>query len=152
WGQTPILENQWLRVLSDKIGVCPQFPAQQDPRNFARAANVRRCAMNRHLFVLRVTVKDGERAFLMRTGRFERVLEPGRHAFLDPRHELGVELHNVVRAEFPADRYSVLKTARPDLAVALFEAVETKADELAIVSLDGRPTHLMAPWQTRVFW
>jgi regulator of protease activity HflC (stomatin/prohibitin superfamily) len=57
-----------------------------------------------------------------------------------------------VRAEFPGERYAVLKAARPDLAAELFEAVETKADEVAIVSLDGRPTHLMAPWQTRVFW
>ena len=108
--------------------------------------------MNRYLFSLRVTVKDGERALLTRNGRFERVLEPGRHALLDPRHELAVELHNVVRAEFAADRYAVLKSARPDLAAMLFEAVETKADEIAIVKLDGRPTHLMAPWQTRVFW
>ena len=57
-----------------------------------------------------------------------------------------------MRAEFPAERFAVLKAARPDLAAALFEEVETKADEVAIVSLDGRPTHLMAPWQTRVFW
>src|SRR5207244_9582002 len=27
-----------------------------------------------------------------------------------------------------------------------------KADEVAIVSLDGRPSHLMGPWQNRVFW
>ena len=108
--------------------------------------------MIRHLFVLRVTVKDGERAFLMRNGRLERVLEPGRHSLFDPRRELAVELHHVVRAEFPAERFAVLKAARPDLAAQLFEAVETKADEVAIVRLDGRPTHLMAPWQTRVFW
>src|SRR5262245_63889016 len=98
--------------------------------------------MNRHLFVLRVTVKDGERAFLMRNGRFERLLEPGRHAFFDPSHELAVETHTVVRAEFSAERFAVLKAARPDLAAQAFEAVETKADEIAIVSLDGRPTHL----------
>ena len=108
--------------------------------------------MNRYLFTLRVTVKDGERALLTRNGRFERVLEPGRHTLFDPKHELGVELHQVVRAEYAADRYAVLKAARPDLAAELFEAVETKADEIAIVSIDGRPTHLMAPWQTRVFW
>jgi regulator of protease activity HflC (stomatin/prohibitin superfamily) len=108
--------------------------------------------MTRHLFILRVTVKDGERAFLMRNGRFERLLEPGRHTLFDPGHELGAELHNVVRAEFPADRYAVLKAARPDLAAEAFEAVETKADEVAIVRLDGRPTHLMGPWLTRVFW
>ena len=33
--------------------------------------------MNRHFLMLRLTVKDGERAFLMRNGRFEQVLEPG---------------------------------------------------------------------------
>src|SRR5262249_26871153 len=28
----------------------------------------------------------------------------------------------------------------------------TKANEIAIVSLDGRPVHLMVPWETRVYW
>src|SRR5712692_4985539 len=108
--------------------------------------------MDRHLLTMRVTVKDGERALLTRNGRFERVLEPGRHKLFDPKRELGVDLHQVVRAEFPADRYAVLKAARPDVAAALFEAIETTANEVAIVRLDGRPVHLMAPWQTRVFW
>src|SRR5262249_60439472 len=56
------------------------------------------------------------------------------------------------RGEVPVERYAGRQAARRDLAADLFEAVETKADEVAIVSLDGRPTHLMAPWQTRVFW
>jgi regulator of protease activity HflC (stomatin/prohibitin superfamily) len=105
-----------------------------------------------HLLMLRVTVKDGERALLTRNGRLERVLAPGRHRLFDPLNARKVEICNVVRAEFPTERYAVLKSARPELAAELFEAVETKANELAIVSLDGRPTHLMAPWQTRVFW
>jgi len=58
----------------------------------------------------------------------------------------------VVRSEIAADRYAVIKAARPDLAADLFELVETKANEIAIVSLDGRPAHLLAPWQTRAFW
>jgi regulator of protease activity HflC (stomatin/prohibitin superfamily) len=108
--------------------------------------------VNRYLLTLRVTVKDGERALLTRNGRFERVLEPGRHTLFDPGKEFAVELHQVVRAEYAADRYAVLKAARGDLAAELFEAVETKANQIAIVSLDGRPAHLMNPWQTRVFW
>ena len=59
--------------------------------------------MDRHFLMLRVTVKDGERAFLMRDGRFEQVLEPGRHKLFDPLRGLVVELFQVVRAEFPAD-------------------------------------------------
>jgi regulator of protease activity HflC (stomatin/prohibitin superfamily) len=109
--------------------------------------------MNRNLLMmLRVTVKDGERALLTRNGRFERVLGPGRHRLFDPARELSVDVCTVVRAEILADRHAVLKSAQPEIAAEMFEAVETKADEIAIVSLDGRPTHLMAPWQTRVFW
>jgi regulator of protease activity HflC (stomatin/prohibitin superfamily) len=109
--------------------------------------------MNRNLLMmLRVTVKDGERALLTRNGRFERALGPGLHRLFDPARELSVEVCAVVRAEILPDRYAVLKSAQPEIAAELFEAVETKADEIAIVSLDGRPTHLMGPWQTRVFW
>ncbi|MCA1383818.1 MULTISPECIES: slipin family protein [unclassified Bradyrhizobium] len=105
-----------------------------------------------HLLMLNVTVKDGERALLTRNGQLVRVLAPGKHRLFDPLHELKVEVLDVVRSEFPAERYAVLKAARPDLAAELFEAVETKADEIAIVSLDGRPVHLMTPWQVRVYW
>jgi regulator of protease activity HflC (stomatin/prohibitin superfamily) len=100
----------------------------------------------------KLTVKDGERALLTRNGRLERVLEPGRHRLFDPRNELTVEVLGVVRTEFSAERYAVLNAARPDLASELFELVETKANEIAIVSLDGRPVHLMTPWQVRVYW
>jgi regulator of protease activity HflC (stomatin/prohibitin superfamily) len=106
----------------------------------------------RHLLMLNVTVKDGERALLTRNGQLVRVLAPGKHRLFDPLHELKAEVLDVVRSEFSADRYAVLKAARPDLAAELFEAVETRADEIAIVSLDGRPVHLMTPWQVRVYW
>ena len=108
--------------------------------------------MSRFLLMLRATVKDGERALLLRNGRHERVLGPGRHRLFDPKRELTIETFPVVRAEFSAERYAVIKAERPEIAVALFEAVETRADELAIVSLDGRPTHLVGPWKVRVFW
>jgi regulator of protease activity HflC (stomatin/prohibitin superfamily) len=99
-----------------------------------------------------VTVKDDERAFLTRNGRLTRVLEPGRHRYFDPLRKLAIETHNVVRAELPADRFTVLKAALPELAARLFEAVETRGGEIAIVSFDGRPAHLVGPWQLRAFW
>jgi len=33
-----------------------------------------------------------------------------------------------------------------------FAEVEMQAGELAVVSFDGRPVHLVGPWTTRVFW
>jgi regulator of protease activity HflC (stomatin/prohibitin superfamily) len=108
--------------------------------------------MARHFLMLHVTVKDGERALLTRNGRLERVLEPGRHRLFDPRSTLAAEVFQVVRSEFPAERYAVIHAARPDLAADLFEVVETRANEIAIVSLDGRPMQVMTPWQVRVYW
>ncbi|AWM02111.1 slipin family protein [Bradyrhizobium amphicarpaeae] len=108
--------------------------------------------MTWHLLTTTITVKDGERALLTRNGQLERVLAPGRHRLIDWRNELAATVYDVVGTEFPADRYAVLKAARPDLAAELFEAVETGADEIAIVSLEGRPVHLMTPWQVRVYW
>ena len=108
--------------------------------------------MSRLFLTLDVTVKDGERAIVKRDGRFERVLEPGRHRLFDPLRKLTADVYQVVRTEFRLDDYNVLKAARPDLAAALFEAVETQAGELAVVSFDGRPVHLVGPWSTRVFW
>jgi regulator of protease activity HflC (stomatin/prohibitin superfamily) len=108
--------------------------------------------MSWHFLTRTITVKDGERALVSRNGRLERVLAPGRHRLFDPVNRLTAETFSVVRAEFPAERYAVLKAARPDLAAELFEAIETKANEVAIVSLDGRPVQLMTPWQVRVYW
>jgi len=59
--------------------------------------------MTRHLLMLHVTVKDGERGFLTRNGRLERVLEPGRHRLFDPLSVLAVEVLPAVRSEFSAD-------------------------------------------------
>ena len=82
--------------------------------------------MNRYLLMLRATVKDGERALLLRNGRHERVLGPGRHSLFDPKRELAIETFQVVRAEFSAERYAVIKAERPEIAAELFEAVETR--------------------------
>jgi regulator of protease activity HflC (stomatin/prohibitin superfamily) len=108
--------------------------------------------MNRHLVMLSVTVNDGERGLLTRNGRLERVLAPGRHRLLDPLRELSVEMHNVVRGELSPDRYAALHAARPDITAEMFAAVETRGGEIAIVSLDGRPAHVIGPWQVRVYW
>ena len=106
--------------------------------------------MFRQFLMLRLRAKDRERAFLMRNGRFERVLGPDRHRLSDPMRGVSVELHEAVRAEHPAGRFAARKAARPDLAAEMFEPVETKDDEVAIVSLDGRLSFLVAPDSTGV--
>jgi len=99
-----------------------------------------------------VTVRDDERAFLMRDGRFERLLEPGRYRELDFGGRLASEVVKVVRAEIPAERALLFEKTQPDLASKHFVLVQPSSTEVAIVSFDGEPKHIVLPNTTRAFW
>jgi regulator of protease activity HflC (stomatin/prohibitin superfamily) len=99
-----------------------------------------------------VTVRDDERAFLYRDGRFERLLEPGRFRTLDFGGHLTSEVVKVVRAEFPAERARLFEKTQPDLASKHFVLVQPSSTEVAIVSFDGEPKHVVLPNTTRAFW
>ena len=104
------------------------------------------------LFKFKVVVKDDERAFLVRDGRFERLLGPGRFVALDYGRRLTAEVVKVARAEIAADKAMLFAKAHPAVAAEHFEIVQVGANEVAIVSLDGEPKHLVLPNTTRAFW
>jgi len=104
------------------------------------------------LFKFKVVVKDDERAFLVRDGRFERLLGPGRFVALDYGRRLTAEIVKVARAEIAADKALLFSKAHPAVAAEHFEIVQVGANEVAIVSLDGEPKHLVLPNTTRAFW
>ena len=97
------------------------------------------------LFKFKVVVKDDERAFLVRDGRFERLLGPGRFIAFDFGRRLTAEVVKVARAEIAADKALLLARTHPAVAREHFEIVQTGANEVAIVSFDGEPKHLVLP-------
>jgi regulator of protease activity HflC (stomatin/prohibitin superfamily) len=97
-------------------------------------------------------VNDDERAFLTRNGRFERLLGPGRFTALDAGHRLKAEVVKVARTEIAPEKALLLAKTHQRLAAEHFEIVQVGANEVAIVSLDGEPKHLVLPNTTRVFW
>jgi hypothetical protein len=98
-----------------------------------------------------VVVKDDERAFLARDGRFERLLGPGRFTAFDPFGHLTAEVVKVVRAEIAADKALLFARTHPAVAAEHFEIVQAGPTEVAIVSFDGEPKHLVLPNTTRAF-
>jgi regulator of protease activity HflC (stomatin/prohibitin superfamily) len=102
--------------------------------------------------MFKVVVKDDERAFLARDGRFERLLGPGRFTALDPAGHLTAELVKVVRAEIAADKALLFARTHPAVAAEHFEIVQAGPTEVAIVSFDGEPKHLVLPNTSRAFW
>jgi regulator of protease activity HflC (stomatin/prohibitin superfamily) len=104
------------------------------------------------LFKFKVVVKDDERAFLVRDGRFERLLGPGRFIAIDYGRRLTAEVVKVARAEIAADKALLFAKSHPAVAAEHFEIVQVGANEVAIVSHDGEPKHLVLPNTTRAFW
>jgi regulator of protease activity HflC (stomatin/prohibitin superfamily) len=54
--------------------------------------------------------------------------------------------------EAPADRALRIARTHPRIAAENFEIVQLGAHEVAIVSLDGEPKHMVMPNSTRAFW
>ncbi|MGE0629468.1 MAG: slipin family protein [Hyphomicrobiaceae bacterium] len=103
-------------------------------------------------FMFKVIVRDDERAFLTRDGRFEHLLGPGRFTAFDPARRLKAEAVKIARAELPAEKALMLRRTRPDIAEANFRIVHPGPNEVAIVSFDGEPKHVVLPNSTRAFW
>lgn len=99
-----------------------------------------------------VDVKDGQRAFLTRNGRFERLLGPGRFTTLDLSGNYAAEVVDVARADISASRALMFEKTHPDVAEEHFEIVRAGAGEVAIVSFDGEPYYIVRPNTTRAFW
>jgi regulator of protease activity HflC (stomatin/prohibitin superfamily) len=108
--------------------------------------------MRRFGFWFELVVKDDERAFLARDGRFVRLLQPGRFTAFDPGHHLVAEVVKVVRSEIATEKALLLQRTHLPVAEQNFEIVHVGSNEVAIVSFDGEPKHLVLPNTTRAFW
>jgi len=99
-----------------------------------------------------VVIKDDERAFLTRDGKFQKLLGPGRFKSLDLGRRYNANIQKIVNAEVPVETALLLEKTHQGVANDNFEIVQTGANEVAIVSLDGQPRHLLPPLTTRAFW
>ncbi len=106
----------------------------------------------RSWFRFQIVVKDDERALLTRDGRFVKLIGPGKYTAFDPGHELAAEIVKIMRAEIPAERALLLHQTHPDLVDEHFEIVQAGPTQVAIVSFDGDPKHIVLPNTTRAFW
>ena len=99
--------------------------------------------MRKYGFWFEVIVRDDERGFLSRDGRFVRLLPPGRFIAFDPGRQLSAEVVKVVRAEIAPERALLLHRTHRPVAEQNFEIVQVGPTEVAIVSFDGEPKHLV---------
>ena len=98
----------------------------------------------------RTHVGDTERVLVIRHGRFERVLEPGRHWVFG----LGVRLerHNVRTPLFTSEWSDYLVAERPDIVERHFTVIETGDTEVAAVFHGGKIDRVLNPGSRELCW
>lgn len=99
-----------------------------------------------------IAISDHQRGLLVRDGRLEEILEPGRHQFMDVMGRLDIEVVSLVNPIFSSQWALFIEKERPDWAKKHFKIVRPKEGEIAIVSIEKSPYMLVPAGEMRMFW
>lgn len=100
----------------------------------------------------RVIVPENDRAIVLRNGKFDRILRPGRHWFPSLGEDIVVESYSLSQPEFAGTYAVALFHQRPDLAAAHLTEMRTAASEVAIIKRDGKLYGVQKPDARTVVW
>jgi regulator of protease activity HflC (stomatin/prohibitin superfamily) len=100
----------------------------------------------------RVTVRQNQRAVVLRNSDFERVLHPGTHRLFAALDQLEVQMFTIDPPAFEHDLVPYLLASAPEVVAAEFVRVELSATQLGLVSHDGVLVEVLAPSSRRLYW
>jgi len=101
--------------------------------------------------VRRFVVREHERGLLFRNGELKGVLGPGTHWRLDLLQRLSVEVVDLSAPAFRHRLQDFLVRSWPRNVRERFEVIETRADEVALVYLNGLLQEVIGPSQRAVY-
>lgn len=99
-----------------------------------------------------ITVGDRERALLIDSGRFVRVLEPGRYFVPALGRNIEAVICLLADSAFRADWADILVRERKEVVERYFTVVETRDAEVAIVYANGKTLRVVPPAKRVLFW
>ena len=89
---------------------------------------------------------------VLKNGKFDTILQPGRYVISNFRTKLELELHALNSPEFESDFAKALLAEQPELADAHFTQVKTTPQEVAVIERDGKLFGVLKPDGLSVFW
>lgn len=108
--------------------------------------------IKRIFFRTTVTVSEGDRMLVLKNGKFDTILRPGRYVISNFRTKTELELHALNSPEFESDFAKALLAEQPELADAHFTQVKTSPQEVAVIERDGKLFGILKPDGLSVFW
>ena len=100
----------------------------------------------------RFIVKKNERAALLRNGDFQRILNPGRHYFLDPLGELSLTVWPTDTQMLDTQLVDYLRQNDPTEADRLFACMELNEDEVGLRYENDILVEVLPPAARRFYW
>jgi regulator of protease activity HflC (stomatin/prohibitin superfamily) len=100
----------------------------------------------------RVVVNQNQRALWLHKGKLRGILVPGEHRLRTYRGRVEIEMHDLGRPEFVSVYDRALYRELPAVAAQHLTEVRAGADEVAIVSRDGRVHAAVKPHERAVYW
>ncbi len=104
------------------------------------------------MLIRRILVGDRNRVLVIRAGRFDRILEPGRYWFWTFGRNLEFETLDVKTTVFESPWSDYLAAERKAVADRYFTTVETSDSQVAVVYFDGRLARVIGPGKRVLFW
>lgn len=100
----------------------------------------------------RVVIGDGERGLVYRNRRFERVLGAGVYRMFDPLKRIEVRSFNIAAPEYAGHDVDVLVARLGERLGETFVLADIGADEVGLVSKNGKLEDVLAPGSRRLYW
>ncbi len=99
-----------------------------------------------------ITVRENQRALVLKNGKFEAVLTPGRHKLPAWNASYAVTNFDLVQPVFVSDYAKTIFNERPDIAEAHLTEIRTSADEVAALYRDNKFYGIQRPDSRSVVW
>ncbi|MEM7432173.1 MAG: slipin family protein [Pseudomonadota bacterium] len=103
-------------------------------------------------FYTKFVVRKHERGLLFKDGDFIEFLAPGTYRYFGVRGQYAVERFDISFAAFEHRLADYLIEAERAVIEHQFHIVETNADEVALVYLNGRAAAVLAPAERKLYW
>lgn len=97
-------------------------------------------------------VRKHERALLYKDGDFVAFLVPGTHVYFDLKRRYSLERFDITRPAFEHRLADFLLEAERAQVERLFEIVETRANEAAVVLHNERVAAVLGPAERKLYW
>jgi len=104
------------------------------------------------LFVQKFIVRKHERGLLYKDGDFLQFLAPGTYRYFDARGRYTVERFDITKPAFEHRLTDYLLEADRAEVDRLFEVVETRSDEVALVYFNERVAAVLGPAERKLYW